>query len=152
QEPTDDTTFLRGSQMTDRHGVVEFRTVFPGWYQGRAVHIHTKVHVDGKLTEDGYEGGHQCHTGQLYFEEKAVLASAEADPYRTNTTTRTTLDEDFIYPGGGAQGGLLKLRYKRGRIADGVAASLTVAVDPDATHDGSDAGGPQPTGSPSSSS
>ncbi|MFJ2195666.1 intradiol ring-cleavage dioxygenase [Streptomyces violaceusniger] len=99
QEPTDDKRYLRGTQLTDRHGFVEFTTVFPGWYRGRCVHIHTKVHVGGKLTDAGYEGGHTCHTGQLFFAEEAVLASAEVAPYNTSTTERTTLDEDGIYPG-----------------------------------------------------
>ncbi|ASQ95843.1 intradiol ring-cleavage dioxygenase [Streptomyces sp. 11-1-2] len=138
QEPTDDKRYLRGTQLTDRHGFVEFTTVFPGWYRGRCVHIHTKVHVGGKLTDAGYEGGHTCHTGQLFFAEEAVLASAEAAPYNTSTTERTTLDEDGIYPGNGAQGGLLNLEYRKGKIEKGVTGSLTLGVDPDATHEGTD--------------
>lgn len=136
QEPTDDERYLRGTQLTDNHGYVEFRTIFPGWYQGRAVHIHTKVHVDGKMTDAGYEGGHACHTGQFFFTEEAVLASAEVAPYSTSTTDRTTLDEDMIYGGGGTQDGLLKLKYRKGHIEKGVVGSLTMGVDPDETHDG----------------
>jgi protocatechuate 3,4-dioxygenase beta subunit len=144
-EPTDDNRYLRGTWLTDRHGYVEFRTVFPGWYRGRAVHIHTKVHVGGKLTETGYEGGHTCHTGQFFFDEAAVLASAEVAPYSTNTTERTTLTEDTIYDQNGLSGGLLGLRYKKDRIARGVVASITVGVDPDETHEGQDGGGPAPS-------
>ncbi|WP_421110734.1 intradiol ring-cleavage dioxygenase [Streptomyces sp. NEAU-S77] len=136
QDPTDDKRYLRGTQLTDRNGFVEFTTVFPGWYRGRCVHIHTKVHVGGKLTDSGYEGGHACHTGQLFFAEEAVLDSAEVAPYSTSTTPRTTLDEDGIYPGNGAEGGLLKLQYRKGKIAKGVVGSLTLGVDPDATNDG----------------
>ncbi|MFJ1996908.1 intradiol ring-cleavage dioxygenase [Streptomyces asiaticus] len=138
QEPTDDKRYLRGTQLTDRHGFVEFTTVFPGWYRGRCVHIHTKVHIGGKLTDDGYEGGHTCHTGQLFFAEEAVLDSAKVAPYNTSTTERTTLDEDGIYPGNGAQGGLLKVKYRKGKIEKGVVGSLTLGVDPEATHDGTD--------------
>ncbi|MBI0312647.1 intradiol ring-cleavage dioxygenase [Streptomyces javensis] len=138
QDPTDDKRYLRGTQLTDRHGFVEFTTVFPGWYRGRCVHIHTKVHVGGKMTDSGYEGGHTCHTGQLFFAEEAVLDSAKVAPYNTSTTERTTLDEDGIYPGNGAQGGLLKLKYRKGKIEKGVVGSLTLGVDPDATHDGTD--------------
>ncbi|MFF9034239.1 intradiol ring-cleavage dioxygenase [Streptomyces sp. NPDC014892] len=136
QEPTDDTRYLRGTWRTDRQGFVTFRTVFPGWYRGRCVHIHLKVHVNGAWTDAGYEGGNTCHTGQLYFDEESVLASAEVEPYASNTAERTTLDEDFIYDGNGAQGGLLRLRYDRGDIAKGVRASLTVGVDPEATNEG----------------
>ncbi|GHI06293.1 protocatechuate dioxygenase [Streptomyces cellostaticus] len=101
QEPTDDKRYLRGTWRTDQRGHVTFRTVFPGWYQGRCVHIHVKVHVDGTWTDAGYEGGHTCHTGQLFFAEKAVLLTQDVAPYSTNTTTRTTLDEDTIYPDNG---------------------------------------------------
>ncbi|CAM5552263.1 hypothetical protein STAFG_1426 [Streptomyces afghaniensis 772] len=130
QEPTDDERYLRGTWRTDKRGLVEFRTVFPGWYQGRCVHIHTKVHVNGTWTDAGYEGGTTVHTGQLFFDEESVLASAEVEPYSTNTTTRTTLDEDTIYPGNGTQGGLLKLQYRKNAMAKGVVAGLTMGVDP----------------------
>ncbi|MBO4257382.1 intradiol ring-cleavage dioxygenase [Streptomyces griseorubiginosus] len=136
QEPTDDKRYLRGTWRTDRHGDVAFRTVFPGWYQGRCVHIHVKVHVDGVWTDAGYEGGHTCHTGQLFFDERSVLLTAAVEPYASNTTTRTTLDEDGIYPGNGHEGGLLYLDYDRRRIARGVHARLTLGVTPDQTHDG----------------
>ncbi|MEU9319025.1 intradiol ring-cleavage dioxygenase [Streptomyces sp. NPDC048295] len=137
-EPTDDERYLRGTQLTDKHGYVEFRTVFPGWYQGRCVHIHTKVHVGGKMTDAGYEGGHTCHTGQFFFAESAVLESAKSEPYSTSTTTRTTLTEDTIYDGSGVTGGLMKLSYRKGRMARGVVGSITMGVDPDETHDGTD--------------
>lgn len=137
-EPTDDERYLRGTWRTDRHGRVTFRTVFPGWYQGRCVHIHVKMHVDGTWTDAGYAGGHTCHTGQLFFAEKAVLASAEVAPYSTNTTTRTTLDEDGIYPDNGHEGGLLYLAYDRKRIARGVHARLTMGVTPAETHETTD--------------
>ena len=50
-------TFLRGIQKTDAKGMATFVTVYPGWYQGRTVHIHVKVAL----------GGNVVHTGQLYF-------------------------------------------------------------------------------------
>ncbi|MFI6034084.1 intradiol ring-cleavage dioxygenase [Streptomyces sp. NPDC051315] len=154
EEPTDDERYLRGTWKTDRRGLVTFRTVFPGWYRGRCVHIHTKVHVDGEWTDAGYEGGHTCHTGQFFFDEESVLASAEVEPYSTSTTERTTLTEDTIYDQSGTQGGLLKLKYDKKNIAKGVQASITVGVDPEATHTGTDdAGRPgaSATASPSAS-
>ena len=146
QEPTDDTRYLRGTWRTDRHGHVTFKTVFPGWYRGRCVHIHTKVHVDGEWTDAGYEGGHACHTGQFFFDEESVLASAVLEPYASNAAERTTLTEDTIYDQSGATGGLLRLKYHKGNIAKGVHASLTVGVDPEATEDGTGAP-PQPSAS-----
>ncbi|WP_367321906.1 intradiol ring-cleavage dioxygenase [Streptomyces sp. HUAS ZL42] len=138
EEPTDDERYLRGTWKTDKQGRVTFKTIFPGWYRGRTVHIHTKVHVDGEWTDAGYEGGHTCHTGQFFFDEESVLASAEVEPYSTSTTERTTLTEDTIYDQSGTQGGLLKLKYDRKNIAKGVLGFLTMGVDPDVTHDGTD--------------
>ncbi|MFI9828230.1 intradiol ring-cleavage dioxygenase [Streptomyces sp. NPDC051913] len=137
QEPTDDTRYLRGTWRTDKHGHVTFKTVFPGWYRGRTVHIHVKVHVNGEWTDAGYEGGNTCHTGQFFFDEESVLASAAVEPYASNAAERTTLDEDTIYDGTGTAGGLLKLRYRKDHIAKGVRGSITVGVDPEATNDGS---------------
>ncbi|MET8981248.1 intradiol ring-cleavage dioxygenase [Streptomyces sp. NPDC004539] len=149
QEPTDDTRYLRGTWRTDRHGNVTFRTVFPGWYRGRCVHIHAKVHVDGEWTDTGYEGGHTCHTGQFFFDEASVLLTEPVEPYASNTAERTLLTEDTIYDQSGSSGGLLRLRYDRRNIARGVHASLTVGVDPESVNDGQ--GGPAPSASPSAS-
>ncbi|MEP6648149.1 MAG: intradiol ring-cleavage dioxygenase, partial [Saprospiraceae bacterium] len=38
-------TFLRGIQMTDANGEVDFVTIFPGWYPGRIVHIHFQIFI-----------------------------------------------------------------------------------------------------------
>ncbi|MEU1178920.1 intradiol ring-cleavage dioxygenase [Streptomyces sp. NPDC005820] len=150
QEPTDDTRYLRGTWRTDRHGHVSFRTVFPGWYRGRCVHIHTKVHVDGEWTDTGYEGGHTCHTGQFFFDEESVVATETVEPYASNTAERTLLTEDTIYDQSGATGGLLRLRYDKRDISRGVRATLTVGVDPATTNDGQGTP-PQPSASASPS-
>jgi protocatechuate 3,4-dioxygenase beta subunit len=49
--------FLRGTQFTDGKGAVSFATIYPGWYEGRATHIHFKVLLDDR----------NVLTGQLYF-------------------------------------------------------------------------------------
>src|SRR4051795_9189750 len=51
------TNFLRGGQKTNANGVAQLKTIYPGFYDGRAVHIHVKVHVRGSVV----------HTGQLFF-------------------------------------------------------------------------------------
>lgn len=99
------------------------------------MHIHVKVHVNGEWTDAGYEGGNTCHTGQFFFDEESVLASAAVEPYASNAAERTTLDEDTIYDGSGTTGGLLKLKYNKKNIAKGVTGSLTMGVDPDAEND-----------------
>ena len=44
---TDAGIFLRGTLPTDRHGMVEFATIVPGWYPGRTEHEHVKVRTCG---------------------------------------------------------------------------------------------------------
>jgi|SRR5581483_2735478 len=47
---TTGTHWLRGYQLTDANGQVSFKTIFPGWYLGRTVHVHVKVR---KFRSDG---------------------------------------------------------------------------------------------------
>jgi protocatechuate 3,4-dioxygenase beta subunit len=86
-------TFMRGIQRTDATGVATFQTVYPGWYQGRAVHIHVKVHL----------GGNVVHTGQLFFNDSFTDAVYKRTPYskRPNRTTRNA--NDSIYVNGGSK-------------------------------------------------
>jgi protocatechuate 3,4-dioxygenase beta subunit len=71
QESTTGQTYLRGIQMTDTDGSATFRTLYPGWYMGRAVHIHVKVHL----------GTDETHTGQLFFEDDVTDAIYATEPY-----------------------------------------------------------------------
>jgi protocatechuate 3,4-dioxygenase beta subunit len=93
------TNFLRGGQKTNVHGVATFRTIYPGWYRGRAVHIHVRAHV----------GGNVVHTGQLFFPAAVSAAVYKKAPYRTHGTTADTPNaDDSIYRNGGSKG-MLKL-------------------------------------------
>jgi protocatechuate 3,4-dioxygenase beta subunit len=56
--------FLRGFQRTDDNGRASFTTIYPGWYQGRAVHIHFKIRTD----PDGAAGFE--FTSQLFFDDE----------------------------------------------------------------------------------
>ena len=85
------TTFMRGIQPTDAKGVAEFVTVYPGWYQGRTVHIHVKVHL----------GGNVVHTGQLFFQDTLTDAVYKAAPYNTRGARDTRNADDSIYVNGG---------------------------------------------------
>jgi protocatechuate 3,4-dioxygenase beta subunit len=84
-------TFMRGVQKTDAAGIATFQTVYPGWYQGRTVHIHVKVHV----------GGNVVHTGQLFFNDTVTDAVYRRTPYsrRPNRTTRNAADSIFVNGG-----------------------------------------------------
>lgn len=88
--------FLRGYQMTDSTGLAKFTTVYPGWYQGRTVHIHFKVRATS--------GGRNLEfTSQLYFDDAFTDKVLALPPYNTKTGARTTNERDGIYRQGGQQ-------------------------------------------------
>lgn len=87
--PTDDATFLRGAQTTSTDGIVTFTSIFPGWYTGRAVHVHIKVHIDKKTVL----------TTQLFFDDVFTDGLyASTAPYNTRGKARDTRNStDGIY-------------------------------------------------------
>ncbi|MCG0287698.1 intradiol ring-cleavage dioxygenase [Streptomyces sp. PSAA01] len=132
QEP-DNGTFLRGAVLTGADGVANLTGIYPGWYRGRCIHVHLKVHTDVTLTPDGsFTGGNEIHTGQLFFDEKITQAVAKLSPYSTNTVPRTPLSSDGIYGNGGAGAGLLAVTALGSTPSAGYRGTLTVGVDPDA--------------------
>jgi protocatechuate 3,4-dioxygenase beta subunit len=85
--------FLRGYQYTDSNGKVSFTTIYPGWYSGRAVHIHIKVRVfdtAGNVTTEA--------TTQLFFDDSVSSAVYAANSDYSRSGTRDTMDSaDSIY-------------------------------------------------------
>ncbi|MEU0431328.1 intradiol ring-cleavage dioxygenase [Streptomyces sp. NPDC006290] len=125
----DDGTFLRGGVLTNASGVANLTTIYPGWYRGRCVHIHVKVHTGVTLTSDGsFTGGQELHTGQLFFNETITVAMAKVSPYSTNKVTRTTLAQDSVYDDGGAPSGLLTLTALGSTTSAGYTGTLTLGV------------------------
>ena len=106
-------TFMRGVQKTDANGFAIFRTVYPGWYQGRTVHIHVKVHL----------GGNVLHTGQLYFPDAVTDTVFRKAPYSRRGRRATRNANDFVFRNGGKRS-LLALR-KTGTAYTG---SITMGV------------------------
>lgn len=129
---TPDTTFLRGVQLTDSSGVAEFTTIYPGWYVGRALHIHVKTHAGGTVSNGTYHGGHVSHTGQLYFPEAYNTKVAALTPYRNNRATRTLNARDGIYRNGGSST-VLTVTQVGGDLGKGVTGSVVLGIDPAAT-------------------
>jgi protocatechuate 3,4-dioxygenase beta subunit len=85
-----DQSFLRGRQATDGGGMVEFRTIYPGWYPGRTVHIHLMVHV-----------GDDVLTSQLYFPDEVTDVVLARAPYAERPGRDTTNATDGIFRTGG---------------------------------------------------
>jgi protocatechuate 3,4-dioxygenase beta subunit len=146
----DSTRFLRGVQLTDKAGLVEFSTLYPGWYSGRAIHVHLKVHIGG-AGEARYAGGHIAHTGQLFFPEDITERVARMEPYAKRLKIhRTTQTEDGIFQAQHGAGVMLSMERIGKKDDDGYRATVTLAVDPDATpapvggRGGRGPGGPPP--------
>jgi len=124
---TDHLSFLRGVQLTGADGVAEFRTIVPGWYAGRAVHIHLKAHVGGKPRGDRYAGGHVCHTGQFGFADDFCDTIGARQPYSRHQVPRTPLTQDGIL---GAGGPVLQLSPLGTGPEQGYLGTIAFAVDP----------------------
>ena len=114
QSATDDQTFLRGTQVTDANGLGRFRTIYPGWYRGRAVHIHMKVHV----------GGSVVHTGQLFFDDDLTDQVYRSTPYSSRGTRDMRNSADDIYRDAGAASAVLAVTPG----GAGYAGEITVGV------------------------
>ena len=92
-----DTTFLRGVQITNEEGVVEFDTIFPGHYEGRVNHIHVTSNRGGQIFENGtYAGGTVNHIGQLYFDQELISQVENMAPYATNDMKLMLNAQDFL--------------------------------------------------------
>jgi len=87
-EPTDKSTFLRGIQHTDENGEVTFKTIYPGWYMFRALHMHFKVFA---------EDGTPKLTGEFYFPEDVTDKVAIVEPYTQNKGRRIPNKEDWQF-------------------------------------------------------
>src|SRR5512132_2954940 len=114
QSATDDQTFLRGTQVTDANGLGEFRTIYPGWYRGRAVHIHMKVHV----------GGSVVHTGQLFFDDDLTDQVYRSAPYSSRRVPDVRNSADDIYRDAGAASAVLAMTPS----GNGYVGDITVGV------------------------
>ncbi|KAK6081672.1 hypothetical protein SCUP515_02919 [Seiridium cupressi] len=85
------TTYLRSVQPTDADGVVNFDTLFPGHYQGRATHQHIIGHVGSKVLDNGtYTGGQVAHLSQLSFDQALIDTIEATAPYNTNRVAKTS--------------------------------------------------------------
>ena len=84
---SDDETYLRGAQVTNADGIVQLKTIYPGWYQGRTVHIHAKVHLDKETVL----------TSQLFFDDDISEKVFTTGPYRREASRDAFNDSDGIF-------------------------------------------------------
>ncbi len=110
--------FLRGYQMSDAAGEVRFLTIYPGWYPGRAVHIHFKVRqrVSQRRALE--------FTSQLFFDERATAEAYRQPPYNRRRDGWLRNARDGIY----RRGGDLLLLQPRRDAQGTYRAEITIGV------------------------
>lgn len=109
--------FLRGYQRTDANGVARFTTIYPGWYRGRAVHVHFKVRTD--VAGQPYE-----FTSQFYFDDALNDRVHREAPYAARGPRGMTNAEDSIFRNGGES-----LMARVSETGVGYAAIFDLALD-----------------------
>ncbi|MHC8402392.1 intradiol ring-cleavage dioxygenase [Pseudomonas sp. MDT1-17] len=125
---TDDDTYLRGGQFTDKKGIVRFTTIYPGFYAGRALHIHVAVRITAG--NNYLEERHVAWVGQLYFPEVASRSVLSAREYSGRTVSALTNDEDFHYKNRGGEASTLNIHtLGRDSNEDGFFGHMTIGVD-----------------------
>jgi hypothetical protein len=107
-------TFLRGAQRTDEQGMCAFRTICPGWYSSRTVHIHLRAHL-----------GERIATTQLYFPDAVTDDVFKVAPYASRPQRDTTNATDSIFTEERGEEAVLDLV---GSVAAGYIGGLCFAV------------------------
>jgi protocatechuate 3,4-dioxygenase beta subunit len=116
--------FLRGYQVTDAAGQVTFKTIYPGWYAGRAIHIHVKARLFNSAGNQTFE-----FNTQLFFDEAVNVIVNARQAYNTRGTRTTKDAQDDIYAGQTAA--LVSIQP----LQDGTSgylgtATVSLAIDP----------------------
>jgi protocatechuate 3,4-dioxygenase beta subunit len=113
--------FLRGYQITDANGTAQFETIYPGWYAGRAVHIHFKLRLFAGSTKT-YE-----FTSQFFMDDTLTDSVYTQSPYITRGARTTRNAQDGIYNSlSSAEKTALTLQTSK--TADGYAGVINLAV------------------------
>ncbi|KAH9412830.1 hypothetical protein DERP_009812 [Dermatophagoides pteronyssinus] len=128
-DPTDNTTFLRGVQITDDNGEVEFMTVFPGQYAFRTPHIHLQAHVNGTTV----------HVAQLYFENSLNNRMARLTPYKQRVNKEIRNEDDYIFRRDNGDATIIhNIKPLDGkRLSRGLNGEMIIGIDP--SHESSSA-------------
>jgi hypothetical protein len=113
--------YLRGYQITDGNGTVRFTTIYPGWYMGRAVHIHFKIRT--------YSGNQLLgtFTSQFFFDDSITDAAYTQAPYSSRPNRDTRNSADGIYNQAGAN--ISRLLMGPTLTSGGYSGTLNVGVN-----------------------
>lgn len=142
-EGTSGKKYLRGYQVTDSAGKVNFTTIYPGWYSGRTVHIHIRVRVFDSSGKAKYD-----FTSQVFFDDATTDQAYASPPYSSRGSRDTRNSADSIYGSDGATC-LLALT---GNASSGYAGSFTFGLSGTGSTSSSSSSSSSSSGSTSSGS
>lgn len=130
-------TWLRGAQATDAAGAAQFATVFPGFYEGRAVHVHVAVHLGvTPLANDTLVSTRAAHVGQMYFDQALIDDVVALPPYSRNTKAFVPNARDFVLTGAAATSDpIMEFARLGGGVGDGLLAWLSLGINTTFVHD-----------------
>lgn len=111
--------FLRGYQLTDETGKVQFVTIYPGWYSGRTVHIHFTIRT--KATD----GSNYQFTSQFFFDDTLTDQVYLQEPYASKGQRNIRNSDDNIFMNGGDQ----LLLNLQGDNTNGYTTAINVGLD-----------------------
>jgi protocatechuate 3,4-dioxygenase beta subunit len=111
--------FLRGYQVSDANGRVTFKTIYPGWYPGRTIHIHVKARLFNAAGNTTY-----VFTSQLFFDDAVNDKVMAMPPYNARGTRNVRNAGENIY--GNATRALVDLRPADG--SRGYVAAVTLGL------------------------
>jgi protocatechuate 3,4-dioxygenase beta subunit len=115
---TSSATFLRGTQTTDKAGWAEFTTIYPGWYPGRATHIHFQIFTDEKTVL----------VGQTFFPEalnEFIYTNVPDYTGRPRDRAIMNVNDNVVIDADPARRAFCAVKEERERYV----ASLTLGVD-----------------------
>ncbi|MEV6304825.1 intradiol ring-cleavage dioxygenase [Actinoplanes sp. NPDC051861] len=137
--------YLRGVQIADATGKVEFTSVFPACYSGRWPHIHFEVYPDQASITDSTKA---IATSQVALPETTCDEVYKATGYETSVTNlaQVSLDSDNVF---GEDSAASQLATVTGDVTSGFAVTLEVGVDTTTTPTGGqNTGDGRPSGAP----
>ncbi|XP_053210834.1 uncharacterized protein LOC128394537 [Panonychus citri] len=119
--PINKSRFGRGYQVTDANGQVHFKTIMPGWYTGRCLHVHVEVYP-----QDTTSGSDLLYVGQLFFHRELPYELKLVDPYSQNNQFLVLNENDGIYINHGNETVLDLIAH-----GNSFKTSITLGINPD---------------------
>lgn len=110
-------TWLRGYQLSDSAGLASFSTIYPGWYGGRATHIHIEVYINNVLKK----------TSQITFSETISDTVYTSTLYAAHGLNPTRNASDSVF-GNSATDLANETVSLAGSVANGYTGTYTIGL------------------------